>query len=955
MLSFSEIEKQIIKFWKENQIFEKSVKKDAPKGDYVFYDGPPFATGTPHYGHLVASLMKDIVPRYFTMQGYRVERRWGWDCHGMPIENIVEEKLGLKTKKDIENIGVDKFNETCRQSVLTYAEEWKKVIERFGRWVDMDNAYRTMDPDYMETIWWVFKELWDKGLIYEDYKAMHICPRCETTLSQFEVSEGYKDVEDLAVTAKFELKNEPKTYVLAWTTTPWTLIGNVALAIGENIEYVKFEIKNSQNLDGVYIASRNYFEKLKTKFENEKSQASLNFIESVPVEKLVNQNYLPLFDYYLEKPLANKEKLYTIQTADFVTVEDGTGVVHIAPAFGEEDMMLGKEKKLPFIQHVGLDGRFKEEVVDFKGLLVKPKEAPTSTDEKVIEFLRKKNLVFDVERYTHSYPHCWRCESPLLNYATTSLFVKVTEIKPQLLKNAEIINWVPAHLKEGRFGKWLEGAKDWAISRQRYWGSVIPLWVCENCGEKKVVGSIEELEKLSGKKIKDLHKHFIDPITFKCEKCGGTMKRIPDVLDCWFESGSMPYAQMHYPFENKDKFEKNFPAEFIAEGVDQTRAWFYYLHVLATALKNSAAFKNVIVNGIVLAEDGKKMSKHLKNYTDPYDVLEKYSADAVRYYLTTSQVMKAEDLCFSEKEVDEVFKKVILILLNVLSFYKLYASDETKELILPLDNVLDIWIVTRLELMKKEMTDAYNEYDLPKANRPIAEFINDLSTWYVRRSRERFKEGDKKAVNTLRYVLMELSKLMAPVMPFLAEYLYKELKGEKESVHLEDWPKVNESLINKETIERMKKTREAVEIGLALRAEAQIKIRQPLKQIQFADEELFNQLYEELVKEELNVYEIALGPKNWIDTEISPELEEEGIFRELTRKINQLRKEEKLSIEDKNVVLEFNTDSEKVKNVIEKFKEEIKKKCLCEDIRWKENKEGKEFEVNGEKIILSLR
>ena len=955
MLSFSEIEKQIIKFWKENQIFEKSVKKDAPKGDYVFYDGPPFATGTPHYGHLVASLMKDIVPRYFTMQGYRVERRWGWDCHGMPIENIVEEKLGLKTKKDIENIGVDKFNETCRQSVLTYAEEWKKVIERFGRWVDMDNAYRTMDPDYMETIWWVFKELWDKGLIYEDYKAMHICPRCETTLSQFEVSEGYKDVEDLAVTAKFELKNEPKTYVLAWTTTPWTLIGNVALAIGENIEYVKFEIKNSQNLDGVYIASRNYFEKLKTKFENEKSQASLNFIESVPVEKLVNQNYLPLFDYYLEKPLANKEKLYTIQTADFVTVEDGTGVVHIAPAFGEEDMMLGKEKKLPFIQHVGLDGRFKEEVVDFKGLPVKPKEAPTSTDEKVIEFLRKKNLVFDVERYTHSYPHCWRCESPLLNYATTSLFVKVTEIKPQLLKNAEIINWVPAHLKEGRFGKWLEGAKDWAISRQRYWGSVIPLWVCENCGEKKVVGSIEELEKLSGKKIKDLHKHFIDPITFKCEKCGGTMKRIPDVLDCWFESGSMPYAQMHYPFENKDKFEKNFPAEFIAEGVDQTRAWFYYLHVLATALKNSAAFKNVIVNGIVLAEDGKKMSKHLKNYTDPYDVLEKYSADAVRYYLTTSQVMKAEDLCFSEKEVDEVFKKVILILLNVLSFYKLYAGDETKELILPLDNVLDIWIVTRLELMKKEMTDAYNEYDLPKANRPIAEFINDLSTWYVRRSRERFKEGDKKAVNTLRYVLMELSKLMAPVMPFLAEYLYKELKGEKESVHLEDWPKVNESLINKETIERMKKTREAVEIGLALRSEAQIKIRQPLKQIQFADEELFNQLYEELVKEELNVYEIALGPKNWIDTEISPELEEEGIFRELTRKINQLRKEEKLSIEDKDVVLEFNTDSEKVKNVIEKFKEEIKKKCLCEDIRWKENKEGKEFEVNGEKIILSLR
>ncbi|MCX8015923.1 MAG: isoleucine--tRNA ligase [Patescibacteria group bacterium] len=954
MQLFPEIEKQIIKFWKENKIFEKSVAKDAPKGDYIFYDGPPFATGTPHYGHLVASLMKDIVPRYFTMKGYRVERRWGWDCHGMPIENIVEEALDLKTKKDIEKIGIDKFNETCRQSVLTYAEEWKKVIERFGRWVDMENPYRTMDLDYMESIWWVFKELWDKGLIYEDYKAMHICPRCETTLSQYEVSEGYLDVEDLAVTVKFELKNEPKTYILAWTTTPWTLIGNVALAIGENIEYVKFEIKNHPSLNGIYIASRNFFEKLKNKFEQENSTIDLEFIEVVPSEKLINQNYIPLFDYYLNKPLNNKERLYTIQSANFVTVEDGTGVVHIAPAFGEEDMMLGKEKQLPFIQHVGLDGRFKEEVVDFKGLPVKPKEAPTSTDQKVIEFLQKKNLVFEVEKYTHSYPHCWRCDSPLLNYATTSLFVKVTEIKPQLLKNAEIINWVPAHLKEGRFGKWLEGARDWAISRQRYWGSVIPLWVCQNCGEKKVVGSIKELEELSGEKVEDLHKHFIDKITLKCEKCGGIMKRIPDVLDCWFESGSMPYAQMHYPFENKEKLEKNFPAEFIAEGVDQTRAWFYYLHVIATALKNSAAFKNVIANGIVLAEDGRKMSKHLKNYTDPLEVLEKYSADAVRYYLTTSQVMKAEDLCFSEKEVDEVYKKVILILLNVLSFYKLYAGKEINKLILPLENVLDIWIVTRLELLKKEMTEAYDTYDLPKANRPIAEFIDDLSTWYVRRSRERFKNGDEKAIATLRYVLMELSKLIAPVMPFLAEHLYQELKGEKESVHLEDWPIVNEQLIDKEVIERMKKTREAVEIGLALRSEAQIKIRQPLKQIQFADEELFNQLYEDLVKDELNVKEIALGPKNWLDTEIPADLEEEGILRELIRRINQLRKEKGLSVDDKDVVLEFKIDNEKLRSVVEKFSEEIKKKCLSSEIKFGEALDGKEFEINDEKIKIAL-
>jgi len=955
MLSFSEIEKKIIQFWKENKIFEKSLQKEAPKGDYIFYDGPPFATGTPHYGHLVASLMKDIVPRYFTMQGYRVERRWGWDCHGMPIENIVEEKLNLKTKKDIENIGIDKFNEICRQNVLTYTEEWGKVIKRFGRWVDMENPYRTMDLDFMESVWWVFKELWDEGLIYEDYKAMHICPKCETTLSQYEISEGYKDVEDLATTIKFELTREPRTYILAWTTTPWTLIGNVALAIGENITYVIFEIKNYPGHEGRFIASRNYFEKLKNKLKLEQKGATINFIEEVPNDKLVNQNYLPLFDYYLNKSLANKEKLYTIQSANFVTVEDGTGVVHIAPAFGEEDMMLGKEKNLPFIQHVNIDGTFKEEVKDFAGLSVKPKEAPTSTDEKISEFLKNKNLVFDVEHYIHSYPHCWRCDYPLLNYATTSLFVNVTALKPRLLNNAKIINWVPNHLKEGRFGKWLEGARDWAISRQRYWGSVIPLWICENCVEKKVIGSIKELEELSGQKIIDLHKHFIDPITFKCQKCGGIMKRIPDVLDCWFESGSMPYAQMHYPFENTEKFEKNFPAEFIAEGVDQTRAWFYYLHVLATALKDKAAFKNVIANGIVLAEDGRKMSKHLKNYTDPLEMIEKYSADAVRYYLTTSQVMRAEDLCFTEKDVDEILKKVVLILLNVVSFYQLYVQKEIKDLILPLNNVLDIWIVTRLELLKKEMTEAYNEYDLPRANRPIAEFIEDLSAWYIRRSRERFKKGNKKSIAALRYVLMELSKLMAPVMPFLAEYIYQELKGEKESVHLEDWPKFNEALINKEVIERMRKTREAVEIGLALRAEARIKVRQPLKQIQFADEELFNQIYDELAKEELNVREIVLGNKNWLDTEISFELEEEGIMRELTRRINQLRKEKGLKINDVDVILEYETKSELIARTIQKFGEEIKKNCLLKEIKPVDSFGVEDQSINEEKIKINLK
>ena len=959
MMSLLEIEKKILNFWKENKIFEKSLQKEASKGDYVFYDGPPFATGTPHYGHLVASLMKDIVPRYQTMRGYRVERKWGWDCHGMPIENIVEEKLGLKTKKDIEKIGIDKFNELCRQNVLIYVDEWRKVIERWGRWVDMDHAYRTMDLAYMESVWWVFKELWDKKLIYEGYKAMHICPRCETTLSQYEVSEGYKDVTDLAVTAKFELADEPNIYILAWTTTPWTLIGNVALAIGENIEYVKFSLSNHPDkLDGVYIASKNYFEKYQKFIAENQNLASvkLELIEQIAASKLVGRRYQPLFDYYLSKPLEHKENLYTIQSANFVTTEDGTGVVHIAPAFGEEDMALGLEKKLPFIQHVGMDGRFKEEVKDFAGLDVKPREAPTSTDEKVIDFLKKKNLIFEVEPYTHSYPYCWRCYSPLLNYATSSLFVNVTALKNQLLKNAEFINWVPAHIKEGRFGKWLEGARDWAISRQRYWGSVIPLWVCDQCGEKKVIGSVKELEDLTGEKIEDLHKHFIDKLQFQCEKCGGTMKRIPDVLDCWFESGSMPYAQLHYPFENKEKFEKNFPAEFIAEGVDQTRAWFYYLHVLATALKDKSAFKNVVVNGIVLAEDGKKMSKHLKNYTDPLEIMEKYGADPMRYYLATSQVMEAEDLCFSEKGVEEVLKKVIFILLNVLSFYNLYAKQQ-KNLLMPhFNNVLDSWIISRLESLKEEMTEQYEQYNLAKANRPIAEFIDDLSTWYVRRSRERFKNGDEEAKEVLGYVLLELAKVIAPVMPFIAEYIYKEIGGNKESVHLEDWPTVNKNLINPEVLEKMKQTRKAVEIGLALRSEHQIKIRQPLKLIQFSDEEMFNNLYEDIVKEELNVKEIALGDKDWLDTEITPELEEEGMLRELTRSINQLRKEKGLKIDEKNVILEYETEDMNLKNVIEKSEADLKKSCLLKTI---ESTTGlttfKELEINGQKIKLNLK
>jgi len=942
-MSIPEIEKKILEFWKKNKIFEKSLAKESPKGDYIFYDGPPFATGTPHYGHIVASLMKDIVPRYWTMQGYRVERKWGWDTHGLPIEVIVEEELGIKNKKDIEKIGIDKFNETCRSKVLMYAGEWRKVIERLGRWADMDNDYKTMDSSFMESVWWAFKQLWDKKLIYEGYKSMHICPRCETTLSQSEVAQNYLDVKDIAVTVKFELLDELGTYVLAWTTTPWTLMGNVALAVGKNIDYVKFSTKNYPDiLDANYIVSKVDFDNYLSIIENAKKEnpnIQVKILQKLKGKDLEGKKYKPLFDYFLDKNIPNKDNLYIIQLADFVDIAEGTGVVHIAPAFGEDDMNLGKEKNLPFIQHVKMNGQIVDEVKDFAGMEVKPKDNPMITDQKIVEYLKNKNLLFLEEEYTHSYPFCYRCESPLLNYATSSLFVNIIELKDKLLKNAKKINWMPKHIKEGRFGKWLEGARDWSISRQRFWGSVIPIWVCDKCKEKKVIGSIKELEGLSGEKITDLHRHFVDKVSFKC-KCGGTMKRISDVLDCWFESGSMPYGQMHYPFENKEKFERNFPAEFIAEGPDQTRCWFYYLHVLSTAIKNSEAFKNVIVNGMVLAKDGKKMSKHLNNYPDPMDVFDKYGADAVRYYLATSPAMKAEDLCFSEKGVDEVVKRVLLILLNVFSFYKIYAEDievSTKN-----KNILDKWILSKTESLKKEITDGYNEYDLNKATKPIAGFIDELSTWYLRRSRERFKSDNennkKQAIQTLKYVLLELSKIMAPVMPFTAEHIYKEISN-KESVHLEDWPKVEKRLIDEKLEEKMQETRNICSLALQVRAEKGIKVRQPLQQLTVNKKQLTGE-FVDLIKDEINVKNVVFDQKLKtdveLDTTITEELKEEGIVRDFVRSIQAKRKEMGLTPKDKIRVSYGNSSrpegAEKFQDIIAKYADQIKKQVIAEKI-----------------------
>jgi isoleucyl-tRNA synthetase len=950
------MEEEILAFWQKEKIFEKSVEKEAPKGDYVFYDGPPFATGTPHYGHIVASLMKDTVPRYWTMRGYRVERRWGWDCHGLPIENIVEQELKIKTKKEIEEkIGVEKFNEICRSKVLMYADEWKKVIPRIGRFVDMDNPYMTMDLSYMESIWWVFKQLYDKGLIYEGYKAMHICPRCETTLSQSEVSQGYKEIKDLSLVVKFELEDEPNTFLLAWTTTAWTLPGNVALAVGAQVDYLKIKVLENFSPSSLYAQEGEVYILAKRTAEKNLEGIKYEIIEEFKGEKIVGKSYQPLFSYFATPE--NRKKGFRVYSADFVSTEEGTGIVHIAPAFGEDDMRLGQDKNLPFIQHVTLDGRFILEVKDFAGEAAKPFGDYQATDKKIIEWLKKNNKLFSFNEYLHSYPHCWRCDTPLLNYATSSWFVKVTALKERMIKLAQGINWVPSHLKEGRFGKWLEGATDWSISRQRFWGSVLPIWRCQGKGEQKcsnikVIGSIKELEELSGQKVNDLHKHLIDKITFPCEKCGGEMKRVPDVLDCWFESGSMPYAQFHYPFENKEKFEKNFPAEFIAEGVDQTRCWFYYLLVLSTALFDKIPFKNVIANGIVLAEDGQKMSKRLKNYPDPMEIVNEYGADALRYYLLISPVMKADTLYFSKKGVEEVYKKLILILWNLLSFYKIYATNESEITLANYKNqlakhILDRWIFAELHLLIKTVTEQMNAYDLVLASRPIENFVNNLSTWWLRRSRERFKSSNlqerKEALITFRFILATLAKVLAPFIPFMAEKIYQETGREKESVHLEDWPEFDESLINQGLLAEMAQARKIVELIHALRAEAKIKVRQPLAEVEIKGIRLSPEILS-LVLEEVNVKKGTFldeikQKEGWLSKneegitvnlslELSEELKKEGFLRELVRQINDLRKEAGLSIQDR-VQLFFLISSPFSQQIIEESKDYLQKATVA--------------------------
>lgn len=868
-VQFPAQEESILKLWDQIDAFNQSIER-RPEGDtFFFYDGPPFATGLPHYGHLLASTIKDVVPRYQTMLGKRVQRRFGWDCHGLPVEFEVEKELGLKGKLDIEEYGVAKFNETCRSIVLRYAGEWRRTIHRIGRWVDMDNDYKTMDADFMESIWWVFKTLFDKGLIYESQKIVPYSPRLGTPLSNFEVNLGYQDTQDPAVTIRFKLKGEEGSF-LAWTTTPWTLPSNLGLTVNPAFDYVKIQhdgemLVLAEALIPATLPKDAEFEVLWRKKGTE----------------LEGMEYEPLFPYF--KDLSD-QGCFKVMLGDYVTTDAGTGIVHTAPSFGEDDFYTGQEYNLPQVFPMDDNGHFTAEAPEYEGQFFK------DADKNILKDLKEQGKVFRHETMTHSYPFCWRSGVPLMYRTIGSWFLDVEAIKEQMLANNQNIHWKPEHIKNGRMGKWLEGARAWAISRNRYWGNPIPVWACPECGERVCVGSKAELEEKTGQTVEDLHSHFIDRLHIDCPKCSAKMSRTPEVLDCWFESGSMPYGQQHYPFENKEAFERVFPADFISEGIDQTRGWFYTLSVLSTALFGKQGFKNCIVSGMLLAEDGKKMSKSLKNYPDPWDMLNQYGADVVRLYMLNSGAIKADELRFSETGLKETLRGTFIPLWNVLSFFTTYASIEgyqgnLLESAEGLKNPLDRWIFSRLHHLIQEVRAAMDDYDLNRSVAPFVGFIDLLTNWYLRRSRRRFWKaedaGDQaQAFDTLYTVLHELSRVIAPFVPFLAESLYQQLKteGEPGSVHWCDFPKAKPQVIDRELEEEMDVILRAVNLGRALRAKHQLKIRQPLAKITLvtANDSLAGVLgqMKHLITDELNVkdVEIARDESTLVELSAKPNL-----------------------------------------------------------------------------------
>lgn len=875
--SFNDREESILDFWQKNNIFNRSVndRKNAPL--FTFYDGPPFATGLPHYGHILAGTIKDVVLRYKTMKGFYVPRRFGWDCHGLPVENEIEKAFSLSGAASIEAFGIPNFNEECRKIVLRYTEEWKTVVNRMGRWVSFDQTFKTMDLPFMESVWWVFKELYSKGLVYEGLKVMPFSPKLGTPLSNFEASENYKEVDDPSLTIAFQSREWENTYFLAWTTTPWTLVSNLALMVGPTIEYAELIDHASKHH---YILAK---ERIGAYYKDESAYTLVKTFSGLDLE---GSRFVPLFDYFAGK---ENEGAFRVILEDSVSLEEGTGIVQTAPAFGEVDFYACRRAGIQPVCPVDNNGLFTSEISEYQGLFVK------EADKDIARRLKERGQLFHQATCHHRYPFCPRSDTPLIYKAMTTWFVAVEQIKERLLKSNETINWTPSHIQYGRFGKWLEGARDWAISRNRYWGTPIPLWRSED-GEIKVLGSIKELEELTGTKIVDLHRHFIDELTFT--ENGKVFQRIPEVFDCWFESGSMPYAQNHYPFENRELFEKNFPADFIAEGLDQTRGWFYTLTILSTALFDQPAFKNVIVNGLVLAENGEKMSKRLKNYPDPAEVIQKYGADAIRLYLLHSPAVKGDDLAFASGGVELVLRQVLLPLWNAYSFFVTYARIyEWTPTPLPetLDQSIDQWIISLVNKLVHEVETGMESYDLAQAVEPFVDFVDQLTNWYIRRSRRRFwsdqESSDRsQAFATLYYVLLELVKIAAPYIPFMSESIYQNLRTETmpESVHLCDFP-TYEPLRRREKLEiEMDLVQTTVSLGHALRKENKLKVRQPLPaaHIVSTDSKTLSFLEEQqsLIADELNVKVVTFSS----DEKTFVSLKGKPHFRTLGKKVGKL-------------------------------------------------------------------
>lgn len=1033
--SFPKNEESILKFWNENNIFEKSLEKTKDKDPYIFYDGPPFATGLPHHGHLVASTLKDIIPRYFTMKGRYVQRKWGWDTHGLPIEQQIDKKFGMSAADYVEKNGIKAYCDACREIVLTFVKPWEKTISRLGRWVDFENGYKTMDLDFMESVWWVFKECWDKDLIYKGNKIVPYSWALETGLSNFEATSNYQDVQDPAVTVLFKLEDED-AYLSAWTTTPWTLPSNLALIVNKDIDYCLVHEKN-QDIK-LYIA--------KERLEAYKKGFDFEILKEVKGSELVGKSYFPLFNYFKDQ----KEKgAFKVLEDDYVTTSDGTGIVHAAPAFGEDDNRVLKNNDIKaMVCPLNSKAQFTNEVSDFSGKFIK------DADKDIIKHLKNNNQLFHQSVLVHSYPFCPRTDTPLIYMAMPQWYLSVDTIKDKMMNANAQINWVPEHIKYGRFGKWLEGARDWAISRNRFWGTPLPIWINEANKKSICIGSIQELKKYTGIEVSDLHRETVDEIEFSIDGENGTYKRIPEVFDCWFESGSMPYAQIHYPFENQELFKKGFPAEFIAEGLDQTRGWFYTLTVLSAALNDKPAFKNVIVNGMVMAADGKKMSKRLQNYTAPDILMDEFGADALRLTFITSALVKGEELKFTDEGVKDMVRRALLPWFNSFKFFNTYALvdkfDASKDLTQS-DNILDIWILSKLQTLIKEVTTQMEAYKLYNVVPKLFNFIEDLTNWYIRLNRRRFWEGEdltidkKKAYSTLYISLKELSKVMAPFAPYLSEHIFQELKKNfsenlEESVHLCDYPLYDASSIDESLEDAVIRMQEIVLLGRQKRSQVDIKVKTPLSNLTVihqdqktldsikrleifikqelnvktvhydSNEDNYIKLYAKpnsrilgkklgkefkkffpaiaqvsseeckrveagnhitvletrLIPEDLLIYREAQDGSNaisnrWIsidlDTNLTEDLINEGLAREVVNRIQKSRKDLGFNVEDR-ITVKFESD-DKGKKIVTDFMDYIKKETLTTDLNFDSidmsHKNSLEYAIDDLNIKINLQ